>query len=85
MRRLHERGHDGRGLVVDGEGAMLGPDCVLVHRTPAGFRCLSPDEAAIIQTAILGRVASRVGCSRRPAGLPMRLRRARSRWPRSTG
>ena len=33
---------------------MLGPDCVLVHRTPSGFRCLSPAEAEIIQTALSG-------------------------------
>jgi hypothetical protein len=29
MRRLHERSHASRGIVVDGDGAMLGPDYVL--------------------------------------------------------
>lgn len=33
---------------------MLAPDCVLVRRTPSGFRCLAPDEAAAIKAAILG-------------------------------
>jgi hypothetical protein len=54
MRRLHERGRDSRGIAVDRDGSMLGPDCVLVRRTPSGFRCLSPDEAHAIQAATLG-------------------------------
>ncbi len=54
MRRLHGRGRDSRGIVVDAEGAMLGPDCLLVRCTPAGFRCLAPDEADAIQTVVLG-------------------------------
>lgn len=33
---------------------MLGPDCILVRRTPAGFRCLAPAEAAAVQSAVLG-------------------------------
>ena len=37
MRRLHERGPHCRGLVVDTDGVMLGPDCVLVRRTARGF------------------------------------------------
>ncbi len=39
MRRLHERGCQSRGLTVDIEGAALGPDCILVRRTPSGYRC----------------------------------------------
>jgi hypothetical protein len=54
MRRLHTRSSDSRGVAVDSNGAMLGPDCVLVRRTPAGFRTLAPHEAAAIQTAALG-------------------------------
>jgi len=34
MRRLHPRGRESRGVAVDADGAMLGPDCVLVRRTP---------------------------------------------------
>jgi len=48
MRRLHERGRDSR------DGAMLGPECVLVRRTVSGFRCLAPGEAAAIQAPTLG-------------------------------
>ena len=53
-RRLHPRGRESRGIVVDADGAMLGPDCVLVRRTPAGFRCVVPSEARAIQAAVLG-------------------------------
>jgi hypothetical protein len=42
--------------VVDADGAALGPDCVLVHRTPQGFHCISPGEARAIQAAALGAV-----------------------------
>ncbi len=34
MRRLDARGPASRGVVVDADGAMLGPDCVLVNRAP---------------------------------------------------
>lgn len=44
MRRLHDRGARSRGLVVDADGVTLGPDCVLVRRTPAGYRCADPDD-----------------------------------------
>jgi hypothetical protein len=37
-------------MVVDADGAMLGPDCVLVHRTSQGYRCTGRAEAAIIQS-----------------------------------
>src|SRR5579883_1944645 len=38
MRRLHDRGTACRGLVVDWEGVALGPECILVRRTPHGYR-----------------------------------------------
>jgi hypothetical protein len=37
MRHLHTRGPRARGLVVDADGVMLGPDCQLVTRTAAGY------------------------------------------------
>src|SRR5260370_28331660 len=54
MRRLYPRGPDSRGVAVDADGAAIGPDCILVRRTPTGFRCLAPAEAAAIQATILG-------------------------------
>jgi hypothetical protein len=45
MRRL--RGSESRGLAVDIEGAALGPDCVLVRRTPEGYRCASLEEISV--------------------------------------
>jgi hypothetical protein len=54
MRRLHLRGSDSRGVVVDADGAMLGPACVLVRCTQSGFRCVAPGEAAAIEAAVLG-------------------------------
>src|SRR5260370_11125472 len=59
MRRLHPRGPSSRGMTVDVEGAMLGPDCVLVRRTPEGYRCATPEEAAGIQALLGGRVDDR--------------------------
>ena len=55
LRRLYPRGPASRGVVVDVQGAMLGPDCVLVWRTATGYRCLSRDDAKAIQ-ALLGIV-----------------------------
>ena len=49
MRELDLRGPRSRRIVIDTEGAMLGPDCVLVRRTPEGYRCTTRDEAAAIQ------------------------------------
>jgi hypothetical protein len=46
MRRLHERGPDCRGLVVDSDGVMLGPDCVLVRRTVRGFEAADSEQLA---------------------------------------
>lgn len=54
MRRLHPRGPDCRRIAVDADGATLGPDCMLVRRTPAGFRCLDPAAADALQKAALG-------------------------------
>lgn len=52
LRGLDVRGRLSRRVVVDAEGAMLGPHCVLVRRTPAGYRCTSADEAAAIQSIL---------------------------------
>jgi hypothetical protein len=38
MWRLHPRGAASRGMSVDADGAVLGPECVLVQRTDAGYR-----------------------------------------------
>jgi hypothetical protein len=53
MRRLHPRGAANQGLCVDAEGAMLGAEWVLVHRTLKGFRALERDEATALQKSIL--------------------------------
>jgi hypothetical protein len=53
MRRLHARGPASRGVVVDADGAMLGPECVLVRKTGAGYRCLGREDAAAIQKLLL--------------------------------
>jgi hypothetical protein len=49
MRRLHPRGAASTGITVDPDGAMLGPDCVLVRRTIEGYRCIGRGEAAALQ------------------------------------
>ena len=54
MRRLHERGPQSRGLAVDAEGVTLGPDCILVRRTPAGYRSANPNEIARLTRSVLG-------------------------------
>jgi hypothetical protein len=53
MRRLHPRGAANRGICVDAEGAMLGPDCVLVRRTSRGFRSIERDHAGALQKCVL--------------------------------
>jgi hypothetical protein len=53
MRRIHPRNAANRGVCVDAEGAMLGPDCVLVHRVATGFRELEREEAATVQRVVL--------------------------------
>jgi hypothetical protein len=52
MRRLDMRGPASRRVVVDAEGAMLGPDCVLVRRTAAGYRPLRREDAAAIESIL---------------------------------
>ncbi len=49
MRRLHPRGTASTGITVDPDGAMLGPDCVLVRPTAAGYRCIGHSEAEALQ------------------------------------
>jgi hypothetical protein len=52
MRSLHPRGAANRGICVDAEGAMLGPDCVLVRRAPGGFRSIERDAASTVQKGL---------------------------------
>jgi hypothetical protein len=54
MRRLHPRGTASTGITVDPDGAMLGPDCVLVRRTADGYRCVSRGEAGALQEFLFG-------------------------------
>jgi hypothetical protein len=54
MRRLHKRGPANPGIAVDAEGAMLGPDCVLVRRTPRGYRSIDAAEAVALQKCLSG-------------------------------
>jgi hypothetical protein len=54
MQRLHPRGAANRGVCVDADGAMLGPECVLVHRAPGGFRSIDRGGAASLQKGLLG-------------------------------
>jgi hypothetical protein len=49
MQRLHSPGPASRGIAVDGEGAMLGPDCVLVRLTADGYRWLDRAAAGVVQ------------------------------------
>lgn len=53
-RRSHARNPSSRGISVDIEGVGLGPNCVLVRRTAAGYRCVNQDEAEAIQALVLG-------------------------------
>ena len=52
MRRIHPRNAANRGVCVDAEGAMLGPDCILVRRIATGYRELEREEAATVQRAV---------------------------------
>jgi hypothetical protein len=54
MRRLYPRGPENRGLAVDAEGAVLGPDCILVRRTVRGYHCISREEGAVLQQFLFG-------------------------------
>src|SRR5262249_15492345 len=53
MRRLHPRGAANRGVSVDAAGAMLGPNCTLVNRSPRGYRPISRTHAASLQKPLL--------------------------------
>lgn len=55
MRKLHSRGPRARGLVVDADGAMLGPDCVLVRRTADGYRAVSNEMLTCMQGIAFGK------------------------------
>ncbi len=55
MRRLHLRGPESLGIAVDADGAMLGPDCILVRRTAQGYLCVGHDEASALQDFLFGR------------------------------
>jgi hypothetical protein len=53
MRRLYERGPGCRGLAVDADGVMLGPDCVLVRRLPGGgYRSADPDAIPLLARTV---------------------------------
>ncbi|HTV90574.1 MAG TPA: hypothetical protein VME41_16270 [Stellaceae bacterium] len=54
MRRLHARGLANHGIAVDADGAVLGPDCVLVRRATNGYRSLGRDDAAAMQAVVFG-------------------------------
>src|SRR5215472_13247518 len=53
MRRLHPRGAANRGVCVDGDGAMLGPDWALVERAAAGYRVAQRGASRDVQKALL--------------------------------
>jgi hypothetical protein len=52
MYRLHPRGAGNRGVCVDAEGAMLGPDWSLVERTLGGYRVAPRIASRDIQKAL---------------------------------
>jgi hypothetical protein len=52
IRRLHPRGPLNRGVSVDADGAMLGPDCALVRRTAQGYRSILRNEANALQALV---------------------------------
>ena len=54
MRRLYPRGAANRGVCVDADGAMFGPEWVLVRRTAQGFASLARDDATTLQKCVLG-------------------------------
>ncbi len=53
MRRLHPRGPTSRGISVDIDGAMLGPNCVLVEANLGAHRPISHQAAGFIQGLLL--------------------------------
>ena len=54
MLKLYPRGAASRGVCVDVDGAMLGPDTVLVERAGKAFRCASRETMHEIQSVVLG-------------------------------
>jgi hypothetical protein len=53
IRRLHPRSPANPGICVDHDGAMLGPDYVLVDRTRHGFRSITREAALALQKCVL--------------------------------
>jgi hypothetical protein len=53
IRQLYPRGAASRGICVDADGAMLGPDQVLVRRSSQGYRGIARDDAAVLQKCLL--------------------------------
>ena len=53
MWRLQPRGAANRGVAVDADGAMLGPDCPLVQRTASGFRAARREPVCDVQRLLL--------------------------------
>ena len=49
MWRLHSRGAANRGVAVDADGAMIGPDCALVERTASGYRAAEREPVRGVQ------------------------------------
>src|SRR5580704_5793299 len=85
MRRLHPRGAANRGICVDAEGAMLGPDCVLVRRTTGGFRAIARGDAVALQKCVLGAGSDEDWLFHQCQRITKRLTRARSPSRKSTG
>ena len=54
MWRLYPRGAANRGICVDNDRAMLGPDWVLVHRTSSRYQVIGRSEAAALQKCVFG-------------------------------
>ena len=56
MRRLHPRGAANRGICVDAEGAMLGPDCVLVYRSAYVYLRIPRRDANALQKLLIREI-----------------------------
>ncbi len=68
-RRLHPRGPAARGLVVDRDEVMLGPDCMLVRRTGHGYRSIAQRDTAWLQRFVFDEVDDGTRWSRAPTGM----------------
>jgi hypothetical protein len=53
MRTLHPRGPTNRGICVDADGAMLGPDCILVEHGLGSNRPIDRRAAGVVQGLLL--------------------------------